>query len=313
MLARVVTRGRRIQMLNRVMWGGAVAAAATVAGVGVWLGTSGAVDLVDDDSTPATVTSTEVGSATYFACPNQVELGVLHAGDRVFITGEDADGEWVEVRSPDTEEATVWVRADVVAPDEGADLPEVDCDLPEEIAAVSPTTVPGEAVPEETTTTTVDEAPTTTVPGSTPTPQPPGPTPPTPQPPTPPPADTTGPSISDLQRTSGLIREDVFEFCDDMSLPLTSQVSAVVSDPSGVASVEVRWSFNLGGTAVSGSKPMSPSGGRYQAILEFPDIAGGSSAIANTNWSVRAVDAAGNSRVVSSGANNAVQVQGCAD
>lgn len=181
-LARVVTRGRRIQMLNRlaIVGGLAVGTAALVGGV--LLGVSGAVDLVGDEgAAPAVVTPTggddsgggSAGAVAYFACPNERELGELHGGDRVYLTGRDESGDWVELRSPLDASIPVWVRAEVVDPDGDADLPEVDCDLTELALGATPTTTP-EETPEQTTTTTteVDDepaTPTTTRPSTTPT------------------------------------------------------------------------------------------------------------------------------------------------
>lgn len=233
-------------MLNRVMIGLAAAGAATVVGVGVWLGTSGTVDLVDEDSAPATVTESDAGSVAYFACPNQVALGVLRAGDRVYLTGQDADGEWVEVRSPLDDGSSAWVRADVVDPDREADLPEVDCNPAVLALAATMATVPEEEVPEETPIVD-DEVPTTTTtagPGPTPTTPPgPGPGPGPTQPPVTQPqvtpttqAPAPAPVIGTISRSETSITEDWA--CGP---PHTSNVSAQIQNATSAV-----MSWNVG-------------------------------------------------------------------
>ncbi len=256
-LARVVTRGRRIQMLNRFMIGGAVAVAATAAGVGLWLGVSGAVDLVGDDgAAPAVVTPQggddsgggSAGAVAYFACPNERELGELHGGDRVYLTGRDESGDWVELRSPLDASIPVWVRAEVVDPDGDADLPEVDCDLTELALGATPTTTP-EETPEQTTTTTEPDdepsTPTTTRPSTTPTTSQPPVTPPTT--PTPTTTSTTQPPaappvIGTISRSPGAISER-YDDGTGYSCGNPSVTSISVQIP-GAASATLSW--NLG-------------------------------------------------------------------
>lgn len=178
-------------MVNRLVIGLVVAGVVTAGAVGVALGTSGAIDLFDDGAAPATV---ESGAVEYRSCPDGAVLGRLRGGDRVFLTGRDESGAWMEVRSPVDQVERVWVRADVVDPDATVDLPVAGCDG-EELTATGPgvvvttsttsTTVEGEEpAPEETTTTTA-------APGPTPT-QPPGPGPTTPTTQPPPPAPVIG-------------------------------------------------------------------------------------------------------------------------
>lgn len=316
-LARVVARGRRIQMINRLMIAAAVATAATVAGVGVWLGASGAVDLVGDDgAAPAVVAppgddgaSSAAGGVAYFACPNVRELGELRGGDRVYLTGRDDSGEWVELRSPVDAGVAVWVRAEVVDPDGDADLPEVDCEITE-MALGAPTTTP-EELPAETTTTTTqaeDEPTTSTTRPTQPTTPPTQPTTPTSTQITTPP-DTTPPVISSLARTNPVIRTSG-EFCAP-GIPQSTVVSATVSDASGVATVHARWSFTFAGETRSGEALMTGAGGNtYATTLSFMEFSGAQTLV-NINWSVRAVDVHGNARTVTSGPNNAVELQGC--
>lgn len=107
-------------MLNRLMIGGAVGATIVVGALGIWLGTSGAVDLFADD-----VRSVTPGVLSYYACPNEGVVGELRGGDRVYLTGRDESGDWVEMRSPTGQAVPVWVRADIVDPDREVELPTV--------------------------------------------------------------------------------------------------------------------------------------------------------------------------------------------
>lgn len=117
------------------------------------------------------------------------------------------------------------------------------------------------------------------------------------------PTDTTPPSIAGVARAPGTITEDDGEFCTG---PFTVQVSARVSDPSGVQQVTANWS----GNGASGSLSMTASGGTWygtigpvagNVALSYPQTT-------TLPWSVTAVDAVGNSASV---AGPTVTVQGC--
>lgn len=161
-------------MINRLVVGLA-AAAATAAGVtGLVLGVSGAVSFGGD---PVGAAVPE-GGVTYFACPTTGAVGELHHGDRVYLTGQDESGDWVQVRSPQASTSRVWIRGEFVDPDEQVDLPVATCssDVGELVladgtaAAVTTTTTTTEPVdeepdePEDTTTTTAGPSSTTTAP-----------------------------------------------------------------------------------------------------------------------------------------------------
>jgi len=317
MLARVVTRGRRIRLVRRLVVAAAVAGVVTAGAVGYQLGTSGALDLVAE----ATVTLPDE-SVAFRLCPGAGEIGRLHRGDRVLLTGTDEDGDWVELRSPLDQFDRVWVPASVVTPDEVAELPVVSCgDDESELALASgevittttSTTVPDGEQPEETTTTA---APTTTVVPGQPTPpaaQGPGPAPTVTSPPTTqgPPPDTTGPSISQLARSHAVISDNQGgEFC--VPQQWTSQVSALVTDPSGLQSVRAQWSFVGNGQPRSGSVAMSLQGGVWRATLgPFPDGTAANGQSVDIGWTVRAVDGVGNVRTVAAGPNFAITLVGC--
>lgn len=330
MLARVIRRGRYLRRLRMLAIAAATALVAAGGVVGYQLGTSGAVDLLAEGTIDAGGVPVE-----YHACPASGPAGRLHRGDRVLITGIDDGGDWVEVRSPVDPVERVWIPAAAVTPDAALEVPVRDeCTLDDgttvELAGgeVVTTTTTDTTVPAEDPTTTTD----TTVPGADPTAPPtstgpgpapttPGPTaPPTTPPPTPP-KDTTGPTITDIQRTVSLIRDGAPspnpEFCDTNAM--TSDVSAVVTDPSGVASVRASWSFRSNGLPSgqlrSGSVALTFSGGRWRGTIG-PFTAHDTVANYQTvdiNWSVVATDTVGNTRTVAAGPNAQILIQGCND
>jgi hypothetical protein len=183
MLARVVTRGRRLQMINRVMIGLAIGGAAAAGVLGLGLGLSGVGPFGAGGGGAGT--SVSGGALTYFACPNTGALGTFSSGDRVYLTGQDDSGEWVQVRSPEAQTTRVWIRSEFVDPDDQVDLPVSGCSTEVGEFVLDDTTTTTEVVEEEeppveeepapAPTTTVAPGPTTTVPvTSTTTTAPPG-------------------------------------------------------------------------------------------------------------------------------------------
>jgi hypothetical protein len=135
-------------------------------------------------------------------------------------------------------------------------------------------------------------------PGAPPAPGDPPPTTGTTQP-----ADTTPPSVSGLARTDADIDEDGPGSC---TLPMTTQLSAIVSDPSGVQGVTASWT----GNGIDGSVAMTSAGGAWQATIgPIGDSALTEGESATISWSVQAVDNAGNIRT--SGAGPSITLHGC--
>jgi hypothetical protein len=135
-------------------------------------------------------------------------------------------------------------------------------------------------------------------PGAPPAPGDPPPTTGTTQP-----ADTTPPSVSGLARTDADIDEDGPGSC---TLPMTTQLSAIVSDPSGVQGVTASWT----GNGIDGSVAMTSAGGAWQATIgPIGDSALTEGESATITWSVQAVDNAGNIRT--SGAGPSITLHGC--
>jgi hypothetical protein len=175
---------------------------------------------------------------------------------------------------------------------------------------------PGQAVPATdpaTTATATSRPPSTTAaprrPGTVPTSDP-GvtPAPPAPTPPAPPP--DVAPSVTGLARTAASIGADPSPFCCACDLPQTTQLSAIVTDASGLASVRVTWSSALGH---GGTIDMSPGGGDMWTAQLGPiadaQMTDGSST--PVTWSVQAVDPAGHAQTVTAGQDAGVTLFGC--
>jgi len=223
--------------------------------IGGLLGLLGGLDLVGE---PAQIAS--AATASFYDCPDGVPLGTVTRGDRVFITGQDESGGWVQVRSPMALSTRAWIRATQVLPDDSIDsFPVLSCHVPVEAAVAL-------AVPE--TTTTTEAPPTTDTTTTTATTA------------APPPTNTTVtvalPSVGGVSANPAPISESYFgqSTCNsNPGLPSVTTISASVSAPAGVQSVTMSW--QVGG--LSGSSPMSQSGGQYQASLgpfdaENPDV-----------------------------------------
>lgn len=259
------------------------------AGAGVGLATAGTLDVVGDGSVLASA-----DRVSFHDCPGGTPLGDLQRGDRVLVTARDAEGQWVEVRSPDDLGARVWVQASYVTPDENLEgMPVGDC-------------IGGEAAARDETTTTTTTA-TTTVP----TTAPPGGTgdgsgdetggggggdgggd-----------SDAQGPAIGAIAAVPGSIEENGSNLpCD----PTVSSISVPVTDPSGVAAVTIAWEV----AAQRGSKPMAVSGNTATtSVGEFPDDTIPPGTRAFVTLTVTARDQAGNASTRSS--NNALELVDC--
>ena len=234
-----------------------VAAAVGGAGVGVALDQVG----VFGTSAGATVV-VDPGAVGYAVCPGGAQAGRFHQNDRVYLTGRTKQSDWVEVRDPAAPDARVWVVAAVVAPDADlSTLPVHPCETPT-APTTSPTTTTTAAAPEDTPDTPTTT--TTTRPGATAPPAPPpagggstgGGTPP-------PPADTTGPAINQASVSPGALQQlsSGGTPCPN-GLQAITKVNAIVTDPSGVASVSVSWDG-----AEAGSHPMSGNGNTYDSTV----------------------------------------------
>ena len=95
----------------------------------------------------------DAGRYGLYDCPGGALVGEALAGDRIFVTGRDADGEWLRIRDPRDSAGERWVPAAAVDPDSGAaDVPVVECDPPIELGPVTTATAPTDSVLDTTTT-----------------------------------------------------------------------------------------------------------------------------------------------------------------
>jgi len=257
--------------------------------IGGLLGFLGGLDLVDEPAQTAAA-----ATASFYDCPDGEPLGTVTRGDRVFITGRDDSGSWVQVRSPLAVSTRAWIRAThVLADSSTVDFPVLACHVPVEVVVVSlATTTTTEAPP----TTDTTAAPPTTDTTAAPPP-------------------TTGttvalPSVSGVSANPAPVSESYFgqSTCNsNPGLPSVTTISAAVGGPAGVQSVTMSW--QVGG--LSGSTPMAQAGGQYQATLgpfdaENPDVVsqGGSLPITVT---VTVIDGLGRS----ASAQTAVTLNDC--
>ena len=210
-----------------------------VAGVIVG-GVIGFTALKPAESAGASAVIVQTQRYSLYDCPGGGLRGTALPGDRVFVTGRNEAGDWLELRDPRNQSNRAWVPAGAVDPDAVADVPVVPCNPAVEMvtgAATSTSTTTSTTVP-ETTTTTVPESTTTiatTVPVTTPIttkPTVPVTVPPT-APPTAPP-DTQKPTVGPATASP----QDVFQTagCD-----LTSTITVTAADNVGVSSVRGTW------------------------------------------------------------------------
>ena len=80
-----------------------------------------------DEDSPAGV-ALELPQHNLYDCPDGTLIGSAYAGDRVYVTGRDESGGWLEIRDPRNEYLVRWVQADSVDPDALVDVPVHECD-----------------------------------------------------------------------------------------------------------------------------------------------------------------------------------------
>jgi len=269
-----------------VVGGSSLFSLPVIIGGAVLLGTilGAALGLFTSDSAAA-VPAEGLEAAPVFACPGDGEVGRLHRGDRVLITGQS--GDWVAVRNVRGWNETVFVHSDYITADADlSGLPEQDCDESGvlSVAGVSTTTTAPDTttstVPGDTTTTVVVETTTTTVPPTTTTTAP----------------DTTAPSINNAKATPTEIwEENGLGISCPANTPRETVVSATVTDVVGVVKVTASWSDPDGLRTVT----MSKSGSLYSTTVgpyEAGDWENPSTVPYDNNVpvTIAATDAAGN-------------------
>ena len=274
----------------------AVVAAGALAGggIGAGLGVTGALDSGDDSETSAG------NFVDVYTCPvASGAIGQVAPGQRILITAIGPDDEFFEINYPLSPNGRAWIATDRIEPDEPTnDLPESNCRLlfteetgpqieDEGQATATPTATPDPdvtATAEATVqgdddTTQTDDEDTPVEDQATPTE-----VPPTAQPTQPP--DTTPPAITQGSVGPAEINENQPQAC--VQRPTTVDVSAIVSDESGVAKVQV--SYSLADTSGFTDKTMTLSGGQYRATVGPFSVASGTT----VTFTVIASDQAGN-------------------
>ena len=256
------------------------------------LGVGAGLATAPDDPPPATrlesVDGTVVATVGAARCPGGAIVVAFHDGDRVLVTARDVDDEWFEVRDPQSLAARVWLPAAVVERDETVDIPEKTCGG--RVGATTTSTPDASTTTSSSTSTTRPGA--TTVPGPTPTTESPLPTvPPATNGPTTAP-DNTAPTIAQVAVNPASISEDDDLVCP--SQPITTTISANVTDAVGVSSVTVSWSVN----SDSGTATVNRSGSTYSAIVGpfDTDTVPFPTASSTLTITMTARDAAGNTR-----------------
>lgn len=296
-----------------LLWGGAGAVAALVAGSLAFASASG-------DGAPSSSQASASWTVSFRECPGGVAIGEFRRNDRVYAISRDASG-WIGVRNPTRLSQTVWVPQDALTLDRDvAELETVTSPACTSVAVGEPTpettdTTPT-TVPESTTTTTsapsvsttsAVNTPTSTTPSAVTTTPTTAPTTTTTLP------DATPPVVTNLARTPSTIYENLPGQGCLAGVPITSSVTVVASDAqSGISNVTMAWEIRVNGTLVpggTGSKNMSATGGGgYQATLgAFGDILPGTSVGGVITVTVIAV----NGRQLSTQASTNVTIGDC--
>ena len=211
---------------------------------------------------PAVVAVLAVGGLTVRSCTQDPDITTLATA------GEPAD--------PDDPSTTGTAGTDGVSPG-GSDKPDPLDPTSSERSTSTSATRP--------TTTTRRTAPTTASPG-TPVAPPANP---------PPPQDTTAPSITNLTSSEDEIRAVVQDV--RCPTPQTTELSATITDDSGVASAKVSWTApGLPGETLT----MASGGGTWSTTLGPIEANLTNTEVVTVTWTVEAVDAAGNAATGSS-------------
>ncbi len=219
-------------------------------------------------------------------------------GQKVWVTGKNADASWYRVYTGSPSHPEGWVHSDLITLTQAATVPVVDC------APISAAYI-ADGSPFETVTPVQNNSPSpapTPVPTPTPRPTPkptpkptPTPTPrPTPRPtpkPTPGPPDTTPPTINGVT----LNYKEIYYSgsCVPKSITLTVSITDSGTNggaATGVASATLRYmNTQTGATATKG---LTKSGSKWAATLQGPNLA--AMGVGYYDFAVTATDRAGN-------------------
>jgi hypothetical protein len=259
---------------------GAIGAAGLVAG-----GALGFTALRPGDTAQSTdrqvVVAEQIRRHGLYDCPRGGEVGVAHAGDRLFVVGRSDDGGWLAVRAVDGGNIS-WLAAAALTADDDREVPTLTCT---ETTAMNTGTEQATTSTIGETTTTVDTSTTvaTTVPATTTTPTTtPATVPPT-APPTAPP-DTQQPSLQASSNATEIFDSSGPECVNEATL------TAIATDNVGVTSVTATWS------GLPGSPKAFTKGAGNTWTATFGPFSGIATPNQLVTITITARDAAGNTR-----------------
>ncbi|MEQ1873524.1 MAG: hypothetical protein ABL953_07340 [Ilumatobacteraceae bacterium] len=236
-----------------------------VAGLAVG-GTLGFTVLSPDDDGSGGV-AVDVQQYSLYDCPDGALVGSAYAGDRVFVTGRDESGGWLEIRDPRNESVVLWVPTGAVDPDAVIDVPVHECEEPIEAVVVDEST---------TTTVTTDTTPVTDPPAS----------------------DDQAPVASPPNASPGVIYDGD---TDDADCPETATITVTATDNvavtqvtgtyTGVGGSPKAFSKGAGNTWTATFGPFSELAPAFDQditiVIVARDAAGNSSNAVQTSVSVR--------------------------
>ncbi|HQZ36124.1 MAG TPA: hypothetical protein PK020_16980 [Ilumatobacteraceae bacterium] len=246
-----------------------------VAGVIVG-GVIGFTALKPAESAGAAAVIVDTQRYSLFDCPDGALRGSALPGDRVYVTGRNQAGDWLELRDPRNSSNRAWVPATAVDPDAVADVPVVPCKESVELiadTATSTSTTTSTTIPETTTTTTVPETTTTLAPTTVPvtTPITTKPTVPVTAPPTVPPTvpptlppDTQKPVLG--QATTS--KSEIWDVSGAPYCDTTSIITINATDNVAVTSVQATW------TGLPGSPKQFTKGAGNTWTMTFGPFSG---------------------------------------
>lgn len=292
-------------------------------------GVIGFTALKPAESAGATTVIVETQRYSLYDCPDGGLRGTALPGDRVYVTGRNEAGNWLELRDPRNQSNRAWVPAGAVDPDAVVDVPVVQCNPAVELMASVATS--STTVVETTTTTAIPETTTTIAPNAVPTTVPvttkptvPATAPPTVQPTVPPavkptvpptapptapptvpptapptlPPDTQKPTLGKAAATQAKIYDSSWSAnCASISV-----ITVSAADNIGVTSVQGTWS------KVAGSPRQFVKGAGTTWTMTFGPFSGLASGFNQAiQISIVARDAAGNA---STAANVTITLSG---
>ncbi|HTH07760.1 MAG TPA: hypothetical protein VMS14_10790 [Ilumatobacteraceae bacterium] len=213
-------------------------------------GALGFTVLQPDDTAASEAPAVVVDGYALYDCPDGSPAGSARPGDRVWVTGRDDAGAWLQIRDPRDPARHRWVVASAVVPDDATAsvdaVPVASCDVTTVLVVSGNTSTTTSSttttVPTSTTTATSTTVAATVAPTTPP---------------------TAPPTTANVPPSIGAVSANPSTVAGGCS-PDSSTISVPVTDQSGIASVRLDWSYprETSGTA-SGTVNLSGSGGQY--------------------------------------------------